>query len=1012
MDTALQNFIDELRERVDMVALVQGCGVRVNTRKRGKYFYGEDHDSLMIDPVWKSYKFWNPGSSGGKKPQGDFLDFQMEFGGMEFMEALRHLGNQYNLAVPEGVKIGGNAAAMASFRARRNLLDAVVDWMQKRLEQTPAALAYAQGRGFSSWSETHEPGTIQLSRISFSGGTSQDRDDLIGELRLLGFDVHDPLAVEFVGLRGGVRQWCAEHKIEAQPNWLEKDRIWGVTEFPMLVYPHLRNGVVTYISGRQLAWDDGRLISSPDKKHKSLNLHAAFWGEKRLFYNQAWDDDAGAFFVVEGPADALTLGQWGLAAVALCGVTGGDEIRRVFERARKRNATVYEALDDDAAGANASKTVLNLAGPMARVIEWPTLREGDKDANDWLKSLVAQGVEAQEQNTLVNALIRQAPSHVERVCAEAGGKAGAEQVKARNEAAKLIAKLDPSTLAQYKRRLADLMGMGVVELNGMLRSEVERRKKAGKNGNGASEEEDAPEAVEFYLGGYLYDHLVELIYDDQKMNMLYAVRYPSGKTAVVPHLDIRGIRYSPGAPSPEVMMGGLLLPNRLGAELGELELVRMVDRFIYRYYDFGTDMFYQKLSGYYVLLSWVADAFTKGTMIPYLRAMGDYGTGKTRMAWTVGALCRRPLLVNGGSTAASIRRMIHKWSCTLVLDEADFGASDEAADISKILNGGNQVGNPIMSTMKSGDGNFAVEVLNVYGPKLIAARKDSQDKAVGSRCLTYEPVGGELRADVPIGYPPEFWTEATEIRNHLLAYRLRNWQPEKAIDYASANRALPNRLNQVTMALKTVVQDDGLHRDIDSFVEAYARQTVSERSETMTARIVEGIMRAWAWGRIEGGTVEDDERIYLKDIKDATNMIVDEMNRRMGDEWAQESDAQGQGQGQKKSSDRMTSRRVSDTMRKYLQLHTLRATSGPNEYRGTYYLAWDEKRMRALCNRWGAEWLERGSLQRPKIVRLNDETTGQRFAEERAKWKGGGNGPQPPEPPADLSWVDQPWGTK
>ena len=34
------------------------------------------------------------------------------------------------------------------------------------------------------------------------------------------------------------------------------------------------------------------------------------------------------------------------------------------------------------------------------------------------------------------------------------------------------------------------------------------------------------------------------------------------------------------------------------------------------------------------------------SVAPYLRALGDYGTGKTRFIQTVGVLCYRPMLVS------------------------------------------------------------------------------------------------------------------------------------------------------------------------------------------------------------------------------------------------------------------------------------------------------------------------------------------------------------------------------
>jgi hypothetical protein len=1005
----LHDFIEELRDRVDIVALAQTCGLDVDTRRRGKYYYGRqggNANTLMLDPKLNAYTWWNR-EGAGKKFKGDFLNLLETYGGMDFWQALETAANQAGMSIPRDVvKVGGDAAAMASFKVRRELLDVVTEWAARKLATTPAAIAYAIGRGFTCDGLLDEdgnptPGTIKLTRMGFSGGTQKDRDDLAGELSMNGYDLRNPMVVDLVGMRGNVAAWCKEHGIEAQPNWLDKDRIWGVVEFPMLLYPHIRRGKVEYLSGRQLVWDESQLKSSPDKHHKSLNLHTAFWGEKRLFYNQVWDDDASVVFIVEGPADAYTLGQWGLAALALCGVSGGEELKHVIKRARERKATLYVALDADSAGQRARETVLQLAGPLSYVITWP-----EKDANDWLQAMIKGGKDAQAQNAEINSMLRGTPTYVETLFFKAWKAEGPEKFAANMAAARLFAKVDPAQAPTCKAQIIDRFGISKADFDVIAKSFD--KKKAKKDGQGDDDEDESPEEKIIFLGGYLHEHLVDLVYDEPKQALRYAVRYPNGKVEVVPHLDLQGKRYWPGFSDAAITKGALLLPDRFGPELDEVELVKKIDRFIYDYFDFGSDKFFPRMSDYYIMLSWMADVFTKGTMIPYLRAMGDFGTGKTRLIWTVGVLCRRPLLVNGGSKPAAIRRIVDKWHPTLVVDEADFKGSDEASDMMKIYNGGNQVGNPIIITGKDSSGGFQVEIYDVYGPKLIAARKDAFDKAFGSRCLTYEPAGGDLREDIPLGFPPEFWTRATEIRGNLLAYRMRHWKPEIAVDYSKVDRSIPNRLNQVITPLRSIVNEQSLYEDLNNFVKAYAERTQSERYLTFTARILEGILRAWAWGTIPEGTEADASRVYLKDIAACVNAIIDEMNKKMGDDWDMPDGQDGDKKDGKKDGGKVTSRKVSDNMVKYLNLHTLRSTSGPASYKGTMYLEWDETRMRALCERWGIEYLQRGSLLRPKVINLN--AGGEPWKQAREAWRTAGSHEKTPADeatPEDIAWLNE-----
>ena len=65
----------------------------------------------------------------------------------------------------------------------------------------------------------------------------------------------------------------------------------------------------------------------------------------------------------------------------------------------------------------------------------------------------------------------------------------------------------------------------------------------------------------------------------------------------------------------------------------EHNLYKMVRCFIHKYV--GLSEFFEKLSAYYVLFTWLYDKFDT---LPYLRVIGDYGTGKSRFLQTVGAI--------------------------------------------------------------------------------------------------------------------------------------------------------------------------------------------------------------------------------------------------------------------------------------------------------------------------------------------------------------------------------------
>src|SRR5207249_1905287 len=236
----------------------------------------------------------------------------------------------------------------------------------------------------------------------------------------------------------------------------------------------------------------------------------------------------------------------------------------------------------------------------------------------------------------------------------------------------------------------------------------------------------------------------------------------------------------------------VLLPSEPGEYGSEEELVREVQTFIHRYVDVSP--LFEKIASYYVLLSWVYDAFNE---LPYLRFRGDYGSGKTRALITVGSLCYKPIFASGASTVSPLFRILDSFRGTLIIDEGDFRFSDERAEIIKILNNGNATGFPVLRSEPSDrKGEFNPRAYAVFGPKLVATRGFFQDRALESRCLTEEMGQTRLREDIPINMPANHKEEALALRNKLLMFRFRNAR-RCGVAEVEVDRTIEPRLNQV-----------------------------------------------------------------------------------------------------------------------------------------------------------------------------------------------------------------------
>lgn len=214
----------------------------------------------------------------------------------------------------------------------------------------------------------------------------------------------------------------------------------------------------------------------------------------------------------------------------------------------------------------------------------------------------------------------------------------------------------------------------------------------------------------------------------------------------------------------------VLLPSAASEYDSELKLVEEVKAFIHRYMDLSPG--FEEVAAHYVLLTWGYDAWNE---VPYLRVRGDYGKGKSRFLLTVGSLCQKPIFASGASTVSPIFRLIDQIGGTLVVDEADFWASDEKAEIVKILNNGNARGFPVLRSEVTPSKEFSPRAFNIYGPKIVATRHRFEDDALESRCLTEVLGNRPLRPDVPISLPEVFKLEAEELRNKLLLYRFRRF---------------------------------------------------------------------------------------------------------------------------------------------------------------------------------------------------------------------------------------------
>ena len=267
-------------------------------------------------------------------------------------------------------------------------------------------------------------------------------------------------------------------------------------------------------------------------------------------------------------------------------------------------------------------------------------------------------------------------------------------------------------------------------------------------------------------------------------------------------------------------------------------LFKQVKGFIHHYLELPAD--FEDIVCLYVLLSWV---FQFAPSIPYLRIIGDWGSGKTRFLQVVGSVCFRPIFASGATTPAPIFRILEQFRGTLVLDEADFNDSSAWGEMVKLLNNGYRPGMPVLRADKE-NGKWYPRSYQVFGPKLIATRYPFRDEALESRCLTAEMLPLS-RDDIPRVLPPSFQSEVDVLRSRLLTFRLANLFHLKGKTFGNdlLEPGLQPRLQEILIPLKAMLNgDQSMVETLAVFARRLQDSLFTRRRESDSGRVLSALI--------------------------------------------------------------------------------------------------------------------------------------------------------------------------
>ena len=273
------------------------------------------------------------------------------------------------------------------------------------------------------------------------------------------------------------------------------------------------------------------------------------------------------------------------------------------------------------------------------------------------------------------------------------------------------------------------------------------------------------------------DFIADVAFEPEKRTTFFLRYNLTDRTVeMVTEFDIHGVKYRPSRSlsAAHVKARGrkdamVLLPTAATVYGTALDLAQRVEKFLVKWVVFPDDKISLQVVKVYVFASYLIESYEA---VPYVRALGEWGSGKTRLITVAGSICQRPTFLAGATTPAPIYHLMDQWRGTLVMDEADFSVRNEVSELmEKIQLQGYKRGWPVPRMGEGPDGEMDTIPFDVFGMKLTSNRR-SYEAALDSRHITIPmSVLDEEHQPDSAQLPAEFWDEALALRNQLQLWR-------------------------------------------------------------------------------------------------------------------------------------------------------------------------------------------------------------------------------------------------
>lgn len=904
-------IIDDIKSRIKIEDLIAG-NKDIKLRRSGASMVGycpfHKNDKTPAFVVWPGTQTWR--CFGTCNDGGDVFDYVLNQNpSWDMKEAILHLANKAGIEMKPAT--GPELQARVSAAAKADTLKLAhrifVRWLmgetdrktgQVLREPDQDALDYALDRGWTL-------DTIKAEGVGFSGrATAAQVNEMRGEFTMHGIDPDSPAAVMVLGYRGDVRAWAEQHGLDG--NDFGDNYIQGIMSKPGLVYAHKIDGKIEYFSLR--------LLPGFDEQRKSHNPSAALAGPRRPYFNRLHrghhyegQEQGKRIHIVEGQGCAVTWGQFGEPAMALCGSSWRYlEESGVLAALKEEYKEICYATDADTPGETVvvgKKKDFPLTaafGPTLWVERMPKLewerpdghKKTIKDTNDLAQYAKDSMLTIEDVVNLVNQVIEKAEPIVLLAARYAGEMGG--QVKQDT----LDTVLKPMLIAMPNDRrvnLADSLAEALYpSMSKTNRREVYNRWIKGilKEAQAAAGDDDDT-AEEPILGGWYPEdetensgYLVEIYYNFHRQRIEFAYAHITDMKAgereikTAPFLVIKGKKLVP-ADDENIECGAVKLASGLGELKSSAELIDLMAKYYAKFFYLEEKSRYRFCASY-ALFTWVHDCFEA---LNFLRARGGSGSGKSDLMYLVGLTSYRFAVTLSISSSASYKGIAKLYRATVMIDEADNLMKKDDGTMEAFLKGRSmkRYSNAMnmMEVMGPNGKTFVPTTTNVYGPTLITMYHSFKDPGIENRCVTFDLSQVDTftldQHDMEPGYyPPELEIEGEQIRNMALRWRLENWQkkielsPEQRKQNKLADPLVSPRVNQVLRPMKVlaVLQNDmDLLEELKMIGQANYEDEMIKRAGSFEALVLRAVVAADIAADVNAGEKPAASAEYAEKVK-------------------------------------------------------------------------------------------------------------------------------------------------